>query len=88
MIISNLDIKENLDVDYAKYDDAEYIISFKEKHSRLPWAHSPHQSGVIVSFNYGPHPDILPYVQEPVTYNVMNAVLVITLYLSKLKIQT
>ena len=73
-----MNIKENLDVDYAKYDDAEYIISFKEKHSRPPWAHSPHQSGVIVYFNYVPQPDILPYVQEPVTSNVMNAMMVIT----------
>ena len=37
MIITDLNTKDNLDVDYPKHDDTEYIISFKKKHSRMPY---------------------------------------------------
>ena len=36
MLISNLYTKDSLDVDYAKHDYTEYIISFKNNHSQLP----------------------------------------------------
>ena len=32
-----MNIKENLDVDYEKYDDTEYMIRFKNKNLRLPY---------------------------------------------------
>ena len=37
MIISNLNNKDNVDVEYSKHDDTDYIISFKNKHPRLPY---------------------------------------------------
>ena len=37
IIIADLNTKDKLDVDYAKHDDTEYIIIFKNNYLRLPY---------------------------------------------------
>ena len=56
MLINNMNIKYNLDVEYTKNNDAEYIIIFKDKNSQLPY----HSLTLTVGVNGLFHPHTTP----------------------------